>query len=360
MTEFSRDNPLISAIIPVYNAAKYLRECVDSVREQSFAHIEIILVDDGSTDGSAAICDLLAQDDPRIVVLHKENGGVSSARNAGLAIAKGDFLAFLDCDDFIQKEMYRTLLDCALDRDADIVVSSFFEERPDGSLLFEDTGLELSMTGEEATAAILGCIPNRTTHRMLIWFFAWNKLYRAKILKDVFFASETDSAEDVPFNLQAFGRAKKVLYIEKPFYRWRCRETSLSNRHSAKALRGGATTSLIMSEYASGLPLRYQRNAIASAFRNMYWYYSFCIAEIRVAKSKGGDAREYCDALRYMRNLMLRMKREKSYPLLSTGYKLAVFFMIRFPRVFAFAWLIYRKLKNPSASAVPSSPQSRV
>lgn len=105
---------LISIIVPVYNIQEYLSRCIDSIINQTYKNIEIILVDDGSTDKSGTICDEYAGKDNRIIVIHKENGGVSSARNAGLDIAKGDYIGFVDGDDYIEKDMYQVLIDDAL------------------------------------------------------------------------------------------------------------------------------------------------------------------------------------------------------------------------------------------------------
>lgn len=103
-------NDLISVIVPIYNVEKYLHRCVDSILNQTYKNLEIILVDDGSTDSSPQICDEYAQKDNRVIVIHKQNGGLSSARNAGLDIANGDYIGFVDSDDFIDPDMYQSLI----------------------------------------------------------------------------------------------------------------------------------------------------------------------------------------------------------------------------------------------------------
>lgn len=103
------DNPLISIIVPVYNIEEYLPRCVNSLQNQTYPQLEILLVDDGSTDGTGALCDQLAKKEPRIRVFHKENGGSSSARNLGIAEAKGEYLGFVDSDDYVEPDMYEKL-----------------------------------------------------------------------------------------------------------------------------------------------------------------------------------------------------------------------------------------------------------
>ncbi len=113
--------PFISIIVPVYNIKEYLPRCVCSIRRQTYQNLEILLVDDGSTDGTGELCEELAREDARIRVLHKENGGTSSARNLGLASALGDYIGFVDSDDYIEKDMYERLVEAALRRGSPIV-----------------------------------------------------------------------------------------------------------------------------------------------------------------------------------------------------------------------------------------------
>ena len=102
---------LISVIVPAYNVKSYLKRCTNSIINQTYQDLEIILVDDGSTDGTGILCDQIAQEDSRIVVIHKENGGLSDARNAGLDICAGDFISFIDSDDYIEPDMYECMME---------------------------------------------------------------------------------------------------------------------------------------------------------------------------------------------------------------------------------------------------------
>ena len=125
------DKPLISVIIPIYNVENYLAKCVNSVIDQNYKNLEIILVNDGSPDNCGSICDEYAQKDNRIVVIHKKNGGLSDARNAGLKISTGDFITFVDSDDYVNKDFISTLVSLIQDFEADIAISPFIHFKDD-------------------------------------------------------------------------------------------------------------------------------------------------------------------------------------------------------------------------------------
>ncbi|MBQ7154232.1 MAG: glycosyltransferase, partial [Synergistaceae bacterium] len=131
--------PLISVIVPIYNVEKYLDRCVESIVNQTYKNLEIILVDDGSPDNCPAMCDNWAHKDSRIRVIHKQNGGLSSARNAGIDAAHGEYLGFIDSDDYILPEMYEVLLKLILENDADLSVCSFQRVDEDGMPLQDDS-----------------------------------------------------------------------------------------------------------------------------------------------------------------------------------------------------------------------------
>ena len=121
---------LISVIVPIYNVEKYLQKCVDSIINQTYKNLEIILVDDGSPDNCPKMCDDYAEKDSRIKVVHKENGGLSDARNVGMEVATGEYVSFIDSDDYISLDFYETLLETIVDNDSDVVecgVVKFYE-----------------------------------------------------------------------------------------------------------------------------------------------------------------------------------------------------------------------------------------
>lgn len=124
---------MVSIIIPVYNSSQYLERCVDSLLRQSEIDIEIILVNDGSIDGSKAICDRYSMSDKRIIVIHQENAGASVARNNGLAVAKGEYITFVDSDDYVDADYIRSMADVMKNTDCDLVITGRTQIKLDGS-----------------------------------------------------------------------------------------------------------------------------------------------------------------------------------------------------------------------------------
>ena len=132
----TNQNPLISVIVPVYKVEKYLHRCVDSILVQTYTNLEIILVDDGSPDRCGAICDEYAAKDSRIRVIHQENGGLSAARNAGLDVCSGEYIAFVDSDDWLDPEMYAVMMAQVREYGCDVVMCDCVKEFPDRPRLY--------------------------------------------------------------------------------------------------------------------------------------------------------------------------------------------------------------------------------
>lgn len=126
----------ITVIVPVYKSEQFLRKCVDSILNQTYTNLEVILIDDGSPDGCPAVCDLIAVKDSRVHVIHQKNAGVSAARNAGLRVATGDYFTFVDSDDYIEKEMYSAMMEIAQKHDCDVVMCDCMKEFPDHAELY--------------------------------------------------------------------------------------------------------------------------------------------------------------------------------------------------------------------------------
>jgi glycosyltransferase involved in cell wall biosynthesis len=210
---------LVSIIVPVYNSSSYLHRCVNSILKQSYRDIEVILVDDGSTDGSGEICDVIARDDKRVRVLHTPNRGVSSARNTGINVAKGVFIFFVDSDDYIETYAVNALVEGYDLSHADIVVGAFNKVN-DGSAISEVRDFTESqlLTRKDLIDYILAYLRNPRRHQLLM--SSWAKLFRTEIIKsnNILFNTELRTAEDVAFNFDYLKNAETVFFIKEVIY----------------------------------------------------------------------------------------------------------------------------------------------
>lgn len=217
------NKPKISIIVPVYNMQTYLRECLDSIRLQTFSDWECILVDDGSTDSSPAICDEYASSDSRFKAIHKPNGGLSDARNAGLKIAQGDIIGFVDSDDWIEPGMYQLLYDLITQYDADIAQVGFIKEylgRRSCKHIIRKTEV---ITGEEAIREIgFDRMPS----------YVWNKLQKREIINCDF--PKGRNFEDIFVYGQWLKNVKRMAIDPTPMYHYRMRKGSIIHADVAK------------------------------------------------------------------------------------------------------------------------------
>ena len=218
-----QQSELISVIVAVYNIEEYVEKCVLSILKQSYRNLEIILVDDGSTDDSGHICDKLANQDQRICVLHKANGGLADARNTGLAAAKGSLIAFVDGDDWIDEDMYEKMYLELSEHDADIAVCRYRQVYRDK---VQDDSTQKVILFEEQEA--LQCyVEERDEYN--IQNAAWNKLYRKEILKGMKFPTGR-WYEDMMFTTRVLSRVKSCVYLDSACYNYIIdREGSIMN-----------------------------------------------------------------------------------------------------------------------------------
>lgn len=210
---------MISIIVPVYNVEKYLDRCIESIINQTYKNIEIILVDDGSTDKSGEICDNYANLDTRIEVIHKVNGGVSSARNKGLDIANGEYIGFVDSDDYIHPKMYETLLSNLIDYDADISMCNYIKGIEDNYNFKKiKNNLEILNTLEQ-----MNCLYNDKVGQILGCYL---KLYKRELFNSLRF-KENKIFEDWLIVHQIHFKSNKMVYTSDALYYYRKREGSI-------------------------------------------------------------------------------------------------------------------------------------
>lgn len=217
--------PKISVIVPVYNVEKYLPHCLDSIINQSYTNLEIILIDDGSSDNCPEICDKYAEKDRRIIVIHKRNGGLSDARNTGIESATGEYLAFVDGDDYIAVNMYEILEKRIIGDRADIAVCNFLYVNEQGELL-QEKNYNLPILNK--------CLESRNAIKKLSgpksWYYvtAWNKLYHREIFDGLRFPKGKYHEDEFVIHhiIQKCGR---ISCVQDPLYYYVQRDKSITS-----------------------------------------------------------------------------------------------------------------------------------
>ena len=224
------EKDLISIIVPVYNVGQYLDRCMTSILQQTYRRLEIILVDDGSTDSSPAKCDAYARKDSRVRVIHKPNGGLSDARNAGLAVASGDYIGYVDSDDWIEPDMYERMHQACAAHGAQLAVCRYFCEYKDhtvagggGSVvpLSREALLEIYISGHE---------------EYVIYNSVWSKLFHRDLVSGALFPKGRNS-EDIMYTTRAFCKVERAVYLDQCFYHYVLyREGSIMNEADNKRM----------------------------------------------------------------------------------------------------------------------------
>ena len=221
---------LITIIVPIYKVEKYLDRCVKSIIDQTYKNTEIILVDDGSPDNCPNMCDEYAKIDNRIRVIHKKNGGLSDARNAGIAMASGKYIGFVDSDDFIDKRFYEKLYKMITEYNADIAVCDFKRFNDNEIIKDSDKGtkIHIEMLGQEEYVKRFMKIGYSKTE-----YYAWNKLYKREVICKGQYPKGLTS-EDVLGTYKAILKANKIVKTNDKYYFYRYNEESITGKFSEK------------------------------------------------------------------------------------------------------------------------------
>ena len=232
------ENELISVIVPVYNCEKYLGQCVDSILSQTYENIELILVDDGSTDGSPGICDDYRSRDARVKVIHKANGGVSSTRNRGIEEASGKYIVFCDSDDWVEEDMIEHMYEPMVKYGVGLIYTGFCKYS-------EKMGYNLSnhrltgswsvlLTSREKIALLFG-VPRTSLTAVSVWA----KMYRADIIKEnnIRFPEDVKYEEDCVFNTQYYRHINNAIALPDIDYHYRQLDVGLSRNYSVEGFR---------------------------------------------------------------------------------------------------------------------------
>lgn len=308
--------PIISIIVPVYNVEKYIRRCIQSIINQTYKDIEIILVNDGSTDMSKSICDEYKKKDSRIILINKENGGLSDARNAGIRKARGKYLAFVDSDDFIHEKMLEKMYDRIIYDDSDMAVCGYieyFEEKTEKNrkYVYGKNGI---ITAEQYFESIL--------NDENIGNYAWNKLYKKKLFDNVFFP-KGQAFEDINTTYKLVLLSNKISVVNEALYYYQQRDNSISNLVNINHLRDQISAIIernqIISTYYPNMQINCKQNEL-----------KFCIINFNQIAKK---YRFGFEELIWYRNKIIGLRR--NFNPKDLKYRISCFAIIRIPLLYS-------------------------
>lgn len=227
----------VSVVVPIYNVEKYLHQCVNSILAQTLKDIEIILVDDGSPDNCPAICDEFAKQDNRVKVIHKTNGGLGAAYNTGIDAAQGEYIGFVESDDWIEPKMYQVMYDIAVKKDADLIKCDFYS--------YNSQNTPASVPHPHGNANLQAIYPENKVFSidqapLLLAYHSsvWASLYKKEFIKNLRFKEDRGAAYvDLPFMFEALLKAKNIVLTYNRFNHYRMEEGQ--NSSTLKPGRGG-------------------------------------------------------------------------------------------------------------------------
>lgn len=326
------NQPLISVIVPIYNVEKYLPRCINSIIHQSYTNLEIILVDDGSPDNCAAICDDYANRDSRIHVIHKKNGGLSDARNIGFEHSTGEYIAFIDSDDYVHPQMLEILYQLSLEEHSEIAVCNFqpfLKTAPEN--LTEAIQIE-TLSGIDAAKRLYQ--RDHATQAVVVW----NKLYcRHIIAKNRFIVGKFN--EDEYFSYKALIQASKVTFTSQKLYYYLIRSTGISQAITNPKSLDGLDAKQEAIQFYKKNDLRFLLQLAVSSFLN------FSAKRYCFVQRQSGNNREL------LKELKLRHK--KVFQEFSSTISQSERFRARIFQLFPFLfWFFIKydkmKYKNPS------------
>lgn len=318
-------NNLVSVIVPVYNVEKYITICVESILRQTYKNLEIILVDDGSTDNSGKICDSYSSKDCRIMVIHKENGGLSDARNVGIDHAKGDYLILVDSDDYINSKMIEIMLSNAIRFESDIVACEYKKVKDDNGAEEIKKNVETLRYSNKQTLVKL-----YSGELSEISFIAVCKLYKREMFGDIEFPVGR-YYEDTFTTHKLINKAKDVVIVREGLYYYRVREGSIiqSSLNEKKIVDGLDADAESMKTF-----LHVDSELMSLAYKN------FCHAQFKRYREIEGTDISKNEKKKLQQILVDRFKVEyKRYSKIANlpiKYKIANFIYIIVPGIFAF------------------------
>lgn len=272
----------ITVAVAVYNSDSYLDRTIQSILNQTYKNLEVILVDDGSTDNCPAICDKYAAQDPRVRVIHKKNGGLYTSRNVGMEAATGDYLAFMDGDDWIDPDMYENLLSAIKEQDAELAVCRY-------KWVYQDETVDIS-TGNAAVFEGREILEKylEEDDAFQIQNAAWNKLYKRSILGDLKFPARW--YEDMFYTIQLLNKPKRSIYLDRAYHNYICdRSASIMNKGVNKRI----FSDLIPNLYDRSEYLRKIGREDLALLQDYFMYKRLLIFYTQVHRSNSPEKKEY-------------------------------------------------------------------
>ena len=267
----------ISVIVPIYNVEQYLRRCIDSIINQTYKNLEIILVDDGSPDNCGQICDDYAKKDTRIKVIHKKNGGLSDARNVGLEVCTGDYISFVDSDDWIELNTYEIMMKSMNEYNADMVVSNInyvYKDKVESK--YSEDKIRC-FNKEEAMKELI--------KDGLVQAVVWNKLYKRVVIDNLRFKVGKLN-EDEFFTYKICAKAERIVYIPEALYQYRQREDSIMGTYILQRIDGVEALYERMNFIKNKFPQLYALEKLRFCYACIYHYQMLLINNILDKKTR--------------------------------------------------------------------------
>lgn len=293
-------NPLISVIVPVYNVEKYLSRCLDSIISQTYKNLEIIVVDDGSTDDSRKLCDRYAEKDERIKVFHKKNGGLSDARNYGIERAHGEYISFIDSDDWVETKYIKVLYEGLCDSSCDISMVKHFIDYPNKTI---DTG-----TGNKIKLTPHDCL-DKMLYQEDIDVSAWAKLYSKNLFKNISFPKGC-LFEDSATTYKLIDKSNAIYLNSMPLYHYVIRKESITNKAFSRKDFDIIKSTSEMAEYVVD---KYP-DLVAGCNRRLMYAHLSAFRKYAISKNRKDFSEEGAELFYYIRKNRKKVLKDKRIP----------------------------------------------
>lgn len=324
---------MISVIVPVYNVEEYLPACIESILNQTYKDLEILLIDDGSTDNSGKICDEYAKQDNRCIVIHQLNKGLSGARNTGLDHATGEYISFIDGDDYIHPQMLEILYEALQKGDYDFSMTLYKEVHNKEKSLFIPNYTSQELYQDQLIYSLYNSPYKKNSYPEMNFHVVWNKLYKRKLINKIYFIQT--SAEDTVFNTSIYLKCKKVIVINKVLYYWMQRNSSITHQSINSTF---INRILSYNQCLNNVPLIYlqYRGAIIEKMYKVFLY----------VRLHAWNTPYQAQAVSLINRMHKKHKKEFIYNrYISSKYKIILLTFLQFPQLYR--W--YLNYKNKQA-----------